>query len=56
MGFGKEYKYAHDFDEHYVDQQYLPDSLAGRRYYSPSDQGFEQSIAERLERLRDKAE
>jgi putative ATPase len=50
QGYGAEYKYAHDFDNHYVDQQYLPDALAGRRYYVPSDQGRERILAERLER------
>jgi putative ATPase len=52
MGFGSDYKYSHDFDEHYVEQQYLPDSLVGRRYYQPSDQGHESVIAERMRKRR----
>ena len=55
MGYGKGYKYAHDYPGHYVKQQNLPDSLKGRRYYSPSDQGLERQIAERLESLRKEA-
>ncbi|UCH87341.1 MAG: replication-associated recombination protein A [Dehalococcoidia bacterium] len=55
-GYGKDYKYAHHFPDHYVPQQFLPDKLRGRRYYDPSDQGFERTIRERLRRLRDESE
>jgi len=48
MGYGKGYKYAHDYPEHFVEQQNLPDSLQGKRYYSPSDQGYEKTIVDRL--------
>src|ERR687891_2132530 len=51
-GYGKGYLYPHDFENAYVDQQYLPDELAGKVYYEPSDQGLEQQIGERLQRLR----
>ncbi|MEX1255933.1 MAG: replication-associated recombination protein A [Dehalococcoidia bacterium] len=51
MGYGKGYKYAHDFDEHYVEQQNLPDRLAGRRYYEPGDLGYEAKIKEWYERI-----
>jgi putative ATPase len=51
-GFGEGYRYAHDYPEHYVEQQYLPDNLQGRRYYEPSEQGAEAQIAERLRRVR----
>lgn len=47
-GFGAGYRYAHDFPGHRVEQQHLPDSLAGRVYYQPSDQGKEGQIAARL--------
>jgi putative ATPase len=53
QGFGQGYQYAHDGRDHYVEQQYLPDNLKGRRYYVPSDQGIEKRIKERLENLRD---
>jgi putative ATPase len=52
MGYGKGYKYAHDYDEHYVDQQHLPDRLAGRRYYEPGELGYEARIREWLAGLR----
>jgi putative ATPase len=51
-GWGKGYLYPHDFDNADVEQQYLPDELAGRVFYDPSDQGMEIQIGERLQRLR----
>ncbi len=47
-GYGKGYKYAHDYSGHFVEQQNLPDSLQGKRYYTPSDQGYEKKIIGRL--------
>jgi putative ATPase len=52
QGYGKGYRYPHDYDGADVDQQYLPDALAGRVFYEPSDQGLEQQIGERLQRIR----
>ena len=52
LGYGHGYKYAHDFEEHVADQQHLPDKLADRRYYEPSDMGEEQAVKARLERAR----
>jgi len=52
QGYGKGYLYPHDFEGADVEQQYLPDELAGKVYYEPSDQGLEQQIGERLTRLR----
>ena len=51
-GYGRGYLYPHDFADADVDQQYLPDELAGRVFYEPSDQGLEIQIGERLQRLR----
>ncbi len=51
-GYGKGYKYAHDYADHYVEQEFLPQSLWGRRYYEPSGQGAEQEIERRLRRWR----
>ncbi len=51
-GYGKGYLYPHDYDDADVDQQYLPDSLAGRIFYEPSEEGLELKIGERLQRLR----
>ncbi len=48
IGYGEGYKYAHDYPEHFVEQQNLPDSLQGKQYYSPSDQGYEKQIIARL--------
>ena len=47
-GYGKGYKYAHDYDGHFVEQEFLPPSLKGRRYYKPTQEGSEKEIAERL--------
>ncbi len=49
-GIGVGYRYPHDFEGGDVAQQYLPDDLAERRYYLPVDQGYEATIAERMER------
>ena len=48
MGYGEGYKYAHDYPEHFTPQQNLPDSLQGKRYYTPSDQGYEKQVMSRL--------
>jgi putative ATPase len=52
FGYGKGYLYPHDYENADVEQQYLPDALAGRVFYEPSDQGLEIQIGERLQRLR----
>ncbi len=48
LNYGKEYKYAHDFDENFAEQQYFPDELKDRIYYSPSENGEEMNIKKRL--------
>ena len=50
MGYGQGYKYSHDYDEHFAPMKNLPESLRGRRYYEPGDQGYEREAAERLRR------
>ena len=52
LGYGKEYKYAHDFEDHVVKQDHLPDALRGVRYYEPTDIGDEQRIREYLEKMK----
>jgi putative ATPase len=52
VGYGQGYKYAHDFDEKLTDMTCLPDNLAGRTWYKPTDQGFEQRLRARLEEIR----
>ena len=54
LGHGIGYKYAHDYPEHYVKQQYLPDEIKDARFYVPTDIGYEKNIKERLERLRNR--
>ena len=54
LGYGEGYKYAHDFKDAHVEQSHLPPNLADRRYYEPTDHGFEATIRERL-RWRDDA-
>ncbi|MBI2892951.1 MAG: replication-associated recombination protein A [Deltaproteobacteria bacterium] len=54
-GYGDGYRYPHDFEGSYVPERYLPDELAGRRYYAPKGAGEERRIAERLREIRDAA-
>jgi putative ATPase len=54
MGFGSAYQYPHDFEGHWVKQQYLPDALVGRQFYEPSDSGAEAELRRRLEELRER--
>ena len=53
LGHGQGYLYPHAYRDHWVAQQYLPDALQGRLFYTPSDQGYEASIGERVMRQRD---
>lgn len=54
LGHGVGYKYAHDYPEHYVKQQYLPDEIRDAVFYEPTEIGHEEKIKERLERLRNR--
>ncbi|MHB9144417.1 MAG: AAA family ATPase [Symbiobacteriia bacterium] len=56
LGHGAGYKYAHDFPGHFVPQQYLPDELAGQRFYEPGQEGREKAISERLAQLQARRE
>ncbi len=56
LGHGAGYKYPHDYPEHWVPQQYLPDGLRGARFYRPGDLGYERKVKERWERARGLAE
>lgn len=51
LEYGKEYKYSHHFDDHFVEQQYLPDNLKDKIYYKPTEIGAEKDILARLNRL-----
>ena len=52
LGRGSGYRYAHDEPGGVSDQQLLPDGLAGRRFYAPTDRGFESELGKRLAELR----
>ena len=52
LGRGLDYQYAHDYPNHYVNQQYLPDGLVGTVFYRPSDSGYEREIKRHMEFLR----
>ncbi len=54
LGYGKDYKYAHDYDDHIVEQRHLPNELQDKRYYAPSDSGYEKQIRERLKLWQEK--
>ncbi len=56
LGHGIGYKYAHDYPNHYVTQQYLPDELVGQVFYEPSDNGYERNIKEHMGRIIREAE
>lgn len=49
LGYGKGYKYAHDFPDAKVKQEHLPEEIRGKRFYHPTDRGFEKTIKERME-------
>ena len=53
IGYGKGYRYAHNFPNAFVPEEYLPNSLKGRRYYEPTDRGRELKIKERLKKWRE---
>ncbi|NNJ32953.1 replication-associated recombination protein A [Lacrimispora defluvii] len=52
LGHGQGYLYAHDYENHYVDQQYLPDGLVGTEFYRPTENGYEKKIREHLSFLK----
>lgn len=51
LGRGLGYKYAHDYEEHFVEQQYLPDEVKEQQFYVPGELGYEKQAAERLKHL-----
>jgi putative ATPase len=52
LGHGEGYQYPHEFDGHHIPQQYLPTALLGTYFYSPSAEGYEAAVQERLARWR----
>lgn len=55
LGHGLGYKYAHDYPNHYVTQQYLPDGMEGMQFYEPSENGYEKKIREHMEFIKREA-
>ncbi len=56
MGHGTGYKYAHDYPNHYVEQQYLPDEVLGEKFYELSDNGYEKQIKEYFKKIKNRTE
>ena len=56
LGRGIGYKYAHDYPNHYVQQQYLPDAYIDMKFYEPTEMGYEKEIKEHLQRLKQQEE
>ena len=55
LGHGVGYKYAHDYPNHFVKQQYLPDAYVNEKFYEPSDMGYEKEIKKHLEKINSEA-
>ena len=55
LGHGLDYKYAHNYPNNYVRQQYLPYELSGREFYKPSGNGYEVKIKEHMKRIKKEA-
>ncbi len=53
LGYGKDYKYAHNYENAYTPQDYLPDEIKGQQFYSPTDRGYERTVKQRLEKWRE---
>ena len=55
LGYGQGYKYAHDYPNHYVEQQYLPYELNGKEFYKPTGNGYEVKIREHMQKIKREA-
>jgi len=53
LGYGRDYKYAHDYKQAYVQQDYLPEQIKGQQFYIAQDRGYEKLIKQRLDRWRE---
>ena len=53
LGYGRDYKYAHNYDDAYIPQEYLPEKLKGQIYYNPSERGYEKTIKKWVDRWRE---
>ena len=52
LGYGEDYKYAHDFEDHIVEQEHLPDALRDKQYYEPTEIGYEERIRKYLKKTK----
>jgi len=52
LSYGKGYRYSHDYESGYAEQEYLPEKLSGRTFYYPTDHGYEKTINERMTHLK----
>jgi putative ATPase len=50
LGYGKDYKYAHNYQDAFVAQDYLPEELKGRSFYAPTGRGYEKIVKQRLDK------
>ena len=55
LGYGSGYRYGHDYEGGYAEQDYLPESIKGRRFYTPKGLGYEKTIIERMTLLKGKS-
>ena len=51
LGYGDNYKYAHDFEGNFAEQEFMPEGLVGRRFYQPADNPKERELAQRIKTL-----
>ena len=51
IGYSSGYKYPHNFDDAIVNQSYLPEELKNKKYYHPTDRGFEKELKERIQKI-----
>ena len=56
LGHGIGYKYAHNYRNHYVNQQYLPSEIEGEHFYELSDMGYEKKLKEHMEKIREQVQ
>jgi len=52
LGYGRDYKYAHDYEDVFISQTYLPETLEDQRFYFPTERGYEKKIKQRLDKWR----
>jgi len=51
LGYAKEYKYAHDFEDNFIEMQFLPNKIKNKQFYFPTENGMEKSIKDRLKKI-----